>query len=922
MKKSSILLIDANALIHRAFHALPLLTNKEGEIINAVYGFSMILLKAIGDLKPKYIAIAFDTPKPTFRHKKFKEYKATRQKAPEELIEQFPKIKELVDALSFPYFEKAGYEADDIVGALAKQANAKNVDAIIVTGDKDEIQLVNKNTKVYTMKRGFTDTVIYDEKMVKEKYDGLSPKQLIDYKALKGDPSDNIPGVPGVGEKTAINLIKNFKNVENLYKEISDNIEKTKNKIKPKVLESLRKNEKEVERNKDLVTIRKDIPIKLDLEKSKTKNYNRAKVIRVFKKYQFKTLLSKLPKSENNTDERSTNNLEYIITKKEGELKKALREISKKDECVVDTETETLDEITGTLIGISLSNNREKGFYIPISSRKDPLLKPLKKFLEDKRIKKIGHNIKYDINVLKNYNINIGPIYYDTMIAYYLLNPGERRFSLKDLAFSELEHEMIPIEDLIGKKGKNQKIMSEVKLEKIAEYSAEDAVITYRLYKKSQNKLTNKIKDLFNEIEMPIVETLATMEKEGISINEKVLKKISKDSSAEIKNLEKKIYKLAECNFNINSPQQLKEILYKKLKLREKMEYPQNLKKLKSGGYSTAANTLEKLKNTHPIINYISRYRELSKLKSTYADALPRLVNKKTKRIHTSFNQTVTATGRLSSSNPNLQNIPIKTKTGRRIRKAFIAKRGFNLISADYSQIELRIIAHLSKDRTMVTSFKNHEDIHSRTAAEVNEVPLSQVTYEMRSAAKATNFGIVYGIGAHGLANQLGWTNIAAKNYIEKYYRKHSELINFLDKTIKETKIKGYAETLLGRKRYIPEINSPNFQVRASGERMAINFPAQGTAADFIKIAMVKINNELPRISPKSKMLLQVHDELVLETPIKEVGTVANFLEKTMEKVYPSLAVPIQVDISYGNNWKDMKEIIRGDKNKTKEFNH
>ncbi len=908
MKKQKILLIDANALIHRAFHALPPLTNKRGEIVNAVYGFLTILFKAINDIKPEYIAIAFDFPKPTFRHKKFKEYKATREKAPQELISQFDKVKEAINAFSFPYFEKEGFEADDLVGTLTTKAKEHEIEAIIVTGDADEIQLVNENTKVYTMRRGFTDTILYNIAQVKEKYEGLRPEQLIDFKALKGDSSDNIPGLKGIGDKTAIHLIKNYGNLENLYFELEKNSEKTKALIKPAVLKTL-KNSKEIAfKNKELVTILKNVPIDFNINNSFLSDYNKQEALKFLNNYGFKSLINKMPVC--NREMKKELDWQYKIIRNKKELTNLIKEISKAGYCAIDTETENLDSINAQLVGLSFSCSENLGFYLPFDKSNKETLSILKKFFEDKKVKKIGHNLKYDINVLKSYNINLENIYFDTMLAYYLIHPGDRRYNLNDLAFIELGYQKIKIESLIGKKGKNQQKMSEVDIEKIAQYSSEDAVITFRLFKKIKKQLIkSKLEKLFKEIEMPIIPVLTKMEKNGVKIDEKFLKILSEKLKVRIKQLENKICKISNCNFNLNSPIQLKEILFNKLKIADGLEIKKKLRKLKTGGYSTDAKSLEKLKTYHPIIKLIIEHRELSKLKNTYTDSLPKLINKKTERIHTSFNQTITATGRLSSSDPNLQNIPTRTEIGREIRKAFVAAKGYQLISADYSQIELRIIAHLSGDKKMIDSFIKGEDIHQKTAAEVNEVSSKNVSYEMRQAAKATNFGIVYGIGPHGLSEQLGWSRDEAKRYIEKYHQKHPQLIKFLEKIIIDTRKKGFTKTLLGRIRPIPEINSPNFQVRNSGERMAINFPAQGTAADLIKKAMIEIDKKISKISPKSKIIIQVHDELLFEVPKNDVNKIIPFIKKEMESVYPDLAVPIKVDISLGNNWQELKKI-------------
>ncbi|NTU70006.1 DNA polymerase I, partial [bacterium] len=699
MTKEKILLIDANALVHRAFHALPPLTTKEGELINAVYGFSLILLKAIADIKPQYIAIAFDYPKPTFRHKMYKEYKATRQKAPDELIEQFSRIKEVINALSFPIFEQEGFEADDIVGTLSREAEKQGLNSIIVTGDSDEIQLVNSSTGVYIMRRGFTDTVLYNEKMVKDKYEGLSPSQLIDIKTLCGDKSDNIIGVAGVGDKTAHNLIKTFGTTENLIQNIDKNTKKI-SEIKPRILELLKNSKDLITRNKKLVTIITDMPLRLDLKKSDINNYDKESATQVFNKYGFKTLLAKLPKSAHEDNSIKNKDFKVNIIRNLEELKKVLIKISHNNYFVFDTETKTLDAITGELVGISFSINAKEGYYLPLSPNSKEEIKILKPYMEKASLKKIGHNLKYDINVLANVGINVQGAWFDTMIAYYLLHPGDRRFNLDDVSYSELGYQKISIEELIGKKGKNQKLMSEVPLETIAQYSIEDAVITYRLFEKLNILIDKEQQDrLFWEIEMPTSEVLSQIERNGVKVDTVFLKEMSKKLAKRIAEIEKKVCRLANCDININSPAQLKELLFNKFNIAENPEIKKKLKKLKSGGYSTDASTLEKIKKEHSIIPLIIENREMSKLKNTYLDTLPKLINKKTGRIHTSFNQTVAATGRLSSSDPNLQNIPVRTELGREIRKAFIADKGNILISADYSQIELRVIAHLSKDK-------------------------------------------------------------------------------------------------------------------------------------------------------------------------------------------------------------------------------
>ncbi|PIP17459.1 MAG: DNA polymerase I [Parcubacteria group bacterium CG23_combo_of_CG06-09_8_20_14_all_35_9] len=949
------LIIDGNALLHRAWHALPPLTTKRGELVNAIYGFMMVFLKVLKELKPTYVAITFDKKAPTFRHKKYKEYKATRAPQAPELYEQIPRLKELISAFSVPIFEKEGFEADDLIGTLTyatkkyreKDTNKCRIENIIVTGDLDTLQLIDENTKVYTLKRGIIDTIIYDGKAVWERYN-LTPSHLIDFKALRGDPSDNIPGVKGIGEKTAINLIKEFGSLEALYKAIEEQTSKA-HKIKEKIRKALLEHKKDAVLSKKLVTIVLNAPIKFNLDKCRLGNFDRARIIKLFQELEFKSLLTKIPKAqdkrqetkdpEGHFDKLST----YGASKKQNEAKfkkqkkfscklvnnekkfqEFLKEIKKQKIFVLDVETTDLDPLKAELLGVSFCWRKKEAYYLnfqfPIIS-KEPgsraignfqykwlnLLKPV---LENPKIKKCGHNIKYDMEVLMQYGVHLKEVSFDTMIASYLLNPGSRAHSLDDIAFTELGYEMTPIENLIGPKGKTQISMAKVPLEKIAEYSCEDANYTFRLKEKIASELKEKnLLKLFENIEMPLVPVLSQMEINGVKIDAKLLEKISKKITEHLSLLNNRIYSLAGQEFNINSPKQLKIILFGKLKIAS-----DGIKKTKTG-ISTQASELEKLRGKHPIIDFIEEHRELAKLKSTYLDALPKLINPKTGRVHTSFNQTITATGRLSSSNPNLQNIPIKGKIGQEIREAFVAQDGYKLISADYSQIELRIIASIAKDEKMINSFLKSEDIHVRTAAEIENCPLDKVTPQMRRRAKTINFGIIYGMGAYGLSQSAGISQEEAREFINKYFQIYKGIKKYIDEAKALAHSLGYVETLFGRRRWLPEINSSVVQIRNAAERMAINMPIQGTAADIMKLAMIAVAKALKKYENTKnsalsavEMILQVHDELVFRVKENLVKEVSLIIKEEMEGV-TKLKVPIEVKIKVGDNWGKMKRL-------------
>ncbi len=924
--KEKFIIIDGNALIHRSFHAIPpTMSNKDGEITNAIYGFTTVLIKALREFKPKYVVLTLDKKGPTFRHKQYKEYKAKRVKAPDELYKQIPRVQEVAEAFGIPVFQKQGFEADDLIGTLTHKINS-DIEKIIVTGDMDTLQLIDKNTKVYTMSRGLSDSVLYGEKEVIARYK-LKPDQMIDYKALRGDPSDNIPGVRGIGEKGAIELLKNFKTLDGIYKNIKSN------KIKDRIRNLLLEHKDDAYMSRELATIKCDVPIKFKLEDARFSGFKQKDIFQLFSDLEFKSLLPRVKELLNqfggideqtkklsiNKFERNKKNFKYHLITKEKDFEKFLNKLKKQKEFTFDTETSSFDPITSNLLGISFSWSKGEAYYLKCKNQnieiKDNLfnynnqnkkidnkwLKKLKPIFENEKIKKNAHNAKFDIRVMKNNGIEVKGLDFDTMIASYLLNPGSRQHNLDALTFSELGFEKISKEDLLGK-GKDKITFSEVNDEKLSLYSCEDADFTNRLKKKLAPIIKKeKMDKLFKDLEMPLVEVLAQIEENGIRIDKKVFRKLSNEVDRKIKNLEKKIWKIAGVNFNIKSTQQLKKVLF------EKLEIPTiGIAKTKTG-FSTAADELEKLKDEHKIIPLIQEYRELTKLFNTYIETLPKLENPKTKRIHTSFNQTITATGRLSSTDPNLQNIPVRTKLGREIRKGFVASPGNALVGLDYSQIELRLAAHISGDKKMIKAFKENLDIHAATAAEINRVKLEDVTKQMRREAKAINFGILYGQGPHGLSQVANIPYGQAKDFIDKYFSVYKDIKKYIDTSIKSAREKGYAETLFGRKRYLPEINSSIAVVRKGAERMAINAPLQGSSADMIKMAMIKVS-KLLKEEKDAIMILQVHDELIFEIKKEKVKKISKKIKKIMEEII-KLKVPVIVDVSMGENWGEFKKI-------------
>lgn len=903
-KQKKLVIIDSNALLHRAWHAIPPLSTKDGVVVNAVYGFTSLLLKIIKELEPDYLLAAFDLAGKTFRHEEYKEYKAQRVKQADEFYQQIPLTQEVLQAFNIPVITHQGFEADDVIGTIAHDSyqKYKNIKTIIITGDLDALQLVNDRTEVLTLRRGFNDTFVYDVNAVRERY-GLEPEQLIDLKALKGDASDNIKGVKGIGEKGAESLIQEFGTLENLYKKIDQA------DIKARLKELLIANKKEAFDSKRLVTIIKDVPLHWSLAQAEFSDFDPEQVYNIFQKFEFRTLLDKIPHHQANISApqkiSQKNDGHYTLIDDLESFDKFLIELKKQKLIAIDSETSGLG-YDAIVLGLSFSWQEKSAYFINLRNAKlkKTALVLLKPILENDQLQKIGHNIKYDYKVLQRLGIEMSNLSFDTMLASYLLNP-EHGLRLEELAFSHLGYKKLKLADLLDEapKKKNDIKVENIALDRLFWYACEDADITLRLYHKILPLIrTTKNFELLERIELPLIPVLADMENTGILLDVPFLEKMAVRFEAEIKKISQKIFKLAGSEFNISSPLQLKKILFEDLQIS-----PQGIKKTKTG-ISTAAQELDKMYDAHPIIPLIIEYRELTKLQSTYITTLPNIADQKTHRVHTSFNQTIAATGRLSSSDPNLQNIPIRTELGREIRKAFVAPKGYTLLAADYSQIELRLAAALSKDPIMLASFQKGEDIHARTAAEIHKIPLNQVTKEIRRTAKEVNFGVLYGLGSLGLAQRTGLSRTEAKEFIDQYFTIYKKVKDYLENTKKFAHTHGYAQTLFGRRRYLPDIHSSMPMLRAAAERMAINMPLQGTAADLMKMAMIAIHKDLKNISPKSKILLQVHDEIVLEVPLAEQERVAKFVKKTMEEIF-MLAVPLTVDLEQGKNWGELEKI-------------
>ncbi|MBX7150240.1 DNA polymerase I [bacterium] len=904
-------LLDGMALAYRAYFALinnPL-KNSKGENTSAVFGFTNTLIKILQDEKPDYIAAVFDTAEPTFRHKKFSSYKATRQKMPEDMLPQLPRLKQVTEAMGVPVIELHGYEADDIIGTLSIKAAQNGVDAMMVTADKDFMQLISDKIKMYNPFKKGGDVEVVDINGVKEKF-GVLPNQVTDILGLMGDTADNIPGVKGIGEKTATKLIQEHGSIENLFNQIES--------IKGKIKENLQSHREDAFLSKELATIDIHVPITNDFHSLKSKQPDYDLLIELFKTLEFKSLLKKF--TEANTDLFSTSSpvettkksLQtekhlYRLIDSKSALFELIQELEQVKHFSFDTETTGTDPMNTELVGISVAFNPGHAYFVPTNGNLEikDIISAFKPVLENSSILKFGQNIKFDILVVKNLGIDLRGASFDTMIASHLIN-SEKPLSIDALALEYLDYKKIPTSDLIGS-GKNQISMKDVPVEKLTKYACEDADFTLQLHDILEKNLKQIQSDkIFYDIEIPLIQVLSDMEYHGVWLNMGILKDMSTEFAGEIKNLEKIIYKEAGIEFNLNSPQQLGDILFEKLNVHKLAGIEKPKRTGKTGQYATDVKILEMYKSL-PIVDAILNYRQLTKLKSTYIDGLPPLLNPKTNRIHSTFSQTIASTGRLSSSNPNFQNIPIRTDVGREIRKAFTPQhKDWLLLSADYSQIELRVLAHMSGDAHLIEAFANDEDIHTSTASLVFKVPKNEVTKDLRRKAKDINFGIIYGISAFGLSSRIGISNAEAKQFIDNYFITYPKVKMFIESILKDGRENGFVTTMFGRRRYLPDLQSKNYTVRQFAERAATNTPIQGTAAELIKIAMIEVHKAMTKDKFKAKMILQVHDELVFETPKEEVKDLQELVREKMENAV-KLQAPLKIDIGVGENWLETK---------------
>jgi len=890
--KKTLYLIDGSAIAYRSYFGMikNRLTTSTGQPTGAIFAFVNSLLKLLHDEKPDYIGMVFDAPEKTFRHKIYPNYKATREAMPEELVEQLPYIFKITEVFNIPLIIRPGFEADDIIGTLAKTAARQDLTVYMVTGDKDFMQLLEENILVYKPASGQKPVEVIDIKGVVERW-GVKPEQIPDYLGLIGDTSDNIPGIKGIGPAKAQPLLNEFGSLKNILK----SLDKIENK---RIAQMIREGAENAQFSKMLAVIKTDVPLDIKIEELKTKNINQPALIKLFEELEFYSLI----KSLGVVKPASTIQKNYRTIQNGGDLRKLMEILAKVTLLSVDLETTSIHPMEAEIVGIALSWEPNQGVYLPVrypSSQKSlfsgsdnlqymQLLKPI---LENPAIPKCGQNLKYDMLILHRNGIELGGVEFDTMIAAFLIQPDERSYKLDKLSQQYLNYTMQPIEELIGS-GKNQIRMDEVPIDKVTFYAAEDADVALQLVPILREKLiTDKTAEVFQNIEMPLMPVLMKMEENGVFLEVSFLKEMSLELTKQIKVLSAKIYAEAGCKFNLNSPKQLSEILFDKLKIGGKRSR------------STAVNVLEKLRDEHPLPGLILDYRQLMKLQTTYVDTLPALVNQRTGRVHSSFNQTVASTGRLSSSDPNFQNIPIRTDVGREIRKAFIPQQeGWQLLSADYSQIELRIMAHLSRDPELIRAFIEGVDIHTRTAALVYDVPEEQVLPEMRRVAKVVNFGIMYGAGPFRMSEELRISISEARKIIDHYFETYPGINNYIINTLAFARENGFVKTLSGRLRYVPDINNRNQNVREASERAAINMPIQGTAADMIKIAMIRIQNRFVREKLRTMLILQIHDELLFEVPEEELKRVEAIVSYEMENALP-LDIPLKVDIGIGNSW-------------------
>ncbi len=912
----TLILIDGHALAYRAYFALAStgIRTRHGEPTHAVYGFALMLLSVWEEYNPEYLAVAFDVGL-SFRHKEYPPYKATRDKMPDDMRPQMERVEELTQAFNIPVFTADTYEADDVLGTLANQAATQGVETIIVTGDRDAFQLIGPNIEVLISGRSFSDRRLYDQAAIEDRY-GLSPRQLIELKGLMGDSSDNIPGVKGIGEKTGTQLVQEFGDLEDIYLHLAELPKGQRTKL---------------EAGHDIAFLSRrlgrivtDVPgIELNLENCRTRDFDHDKVLKLFQELEFRSLLDRIPghqprppaagqqlsmfgatESTPPAAGATQPEADYQVVESVAALRELVDRFSPGSRLVFDVETTSTDAMLAELVGLGITDTAGHGYYLPVRSPSIQVdwpqaVRVLEPLFADSAATKVAHNAKYDVMVLARHGLQAaGPIL-DTMVAAWLIDPDGSQ-GLKNLAWIRLGVEMTPITDLIGT-GKKQVTMDQVSLSRVVPYACADVDMTVRL----ADSLTPELEErgawkLFNEVEMPLLPVLIDMEMTGIRLDESVLQQMSIELGSRIDQIEREIQDWVGYKFNINSTQQLSDALFVKLDLPTA-----GLRKTKSGYYSTAADVLEGLRGQHPVVDLILEQRQLTKLKSTYVDALPQLINPVTGRVHTSFNQTGTVTGRISSSNPNLQNIPIRTELGREVRRAFIPDPGWQLIAADYSQVELRVMAHVAKDEGLMGAFERDEDIHAATAAAVLDIPIDEITKDQRRIAKSVNFGLSYGQSAFGLAQQTGMTQTEASQFIKTYFEKYPGVLKYIERTKRQAADNGYVETLLGRRRYFPGLNNMRGPDRSRAEREAINMPIQGTAADIIKIAMIRLHDEIRKQHLQARILLQVHDELVLEAPDEEVSRVVDIVRAVMSHAF-ELAVPLKVDVEVGTNWLEM----------------
>ena len=911
-----LLLMDGHALVHRAWHAIrePLNVRATGEDVRAIYGFLNIFLKTLNDRGPTHVAIAFDVSAPTFRHETFGEYKAHRPPTPPELRPQFERVKALMETFRVPIFEQAGYEADDVLGTLCRQAEEQGIETLVLTGDTDTFQLVSPHVSIL-LSHAVGKRTLYDVEAVRERYGGLGPETVAEIKALEGDSSDNIPGVPRVGRKRAISLLQEFGSIDGIYEHLDE--------VKPpSVKKSLTENHDVALRARFLTAIKRDVDVALDLDLARFGDFDRKDVIDLLSTLEFYSMVSRIPASENDAQGAfdlapEAPPVDYRIADTEEKLDELVKEISTSDGFSFDTETISQDPMVARLVGLSFSTEPRTGWYVPVGHAEgtqlpiDDVLERLGPVFTNPEIPKTAHNANYDMMVLENHDIEVEGLAFDTMLAAHAA--GRSSVGLKNLALDMLGEEMTPITDLIGR-GRNQKTMDQVDIASAADYATADADFTERLRRDLEDEVSQKgIGELLQRYELPLTPVLVRMQRDGVAVNVDLLRKMSVELGTDLDDIRRDMYETVGHEFNLNSSQQLGGVLFDELRLPP-------TRKTKTG-FSTDASSLEGLKaqldtgtldsvnpSAYAVLNNILHFRQLSKIKSTYVDALPGLVNPDTGRIHTKYNQTGSATGRVSSNDPNVQNIPVRTELGRRVRQAFVAQDApdWTLLAADYSQIELRVLAHFSRDPSLLDAFHRGEDIHSATSSLVYNVPIGEVTDEMRRIAKILNFGVLYGLTAFGISRQTDLNPHQGQEFIDVYFEQYPGIQDYVDETVEVCKARGYVETALGRRRYLPNINARNFQARNAAQRAAINMPIQGTAADIIKIAMIQIMDRMTDLNMKSKMILQVHDELIFEVPREELDEMSEIVMELMPASL-TLEVPLAVELKTGDNWGDLE---------------